>query len=352
MLMKATVNVHTCQRRCHMFRYTIPLGSDSLPADVLKTDKSSCRKYGPCGVGEKALYLNSFYLDRRYYIPFSGVQRVFKRVAMSKGGFTGKGIFATLPYLVVVYEDGKEKQCLFKHEEQVDALLDDIRQHHPQMPLLSAAIEKKRAQRAAQEAARIRPTLTKEAQKQVHRLTKARAYLEERPALYDALSRSAKAKRINERSNPAYRWAALAIVLMGMAATLYGVYAITTKAGFGIYFTLFGLAGVFLFASANVLPTGKNNRRYIQRQWQEACDNMECFLKGYPNFPLPSRYAHPLTLTRMIRAIEDARAVTGEEALQIVKKDLQKINASVTVEQEEYDEIMTVKPMFLVEDYR
>ena len=335
-----------------MVSYTIPLGGSTLPPDILKTDKSSCRKYGPCGVGEKALYLNSFYLDRRYYIPFSDVQRVFKRVAMSKGGFTGRGIFATLSYLVVVCDDGMEKQCLFKHEEQVDALLEDIRQHHPRIPLLSAAMEKKRAQRAAQEAARIRPALTKEALQQVHRLSKARAYLEERPALYCALSRSAKAKRVNECSNPAYRWAALAIVLLGMAAALYGVYAIVTKAGFGIYFTLFGLAGVFLFASANVLPTGRNNRRYIERQWRDACDNMERFLKGYSNFPLPARYAHPVTLTRMIRAIEDARAVTGDESLRIVKEDLQKINSSVTVEQEEYDEIMAIKPMFLVEEYR
>ena len=335
-----------------MVSYTIPLGGSTLPPDILKTDKSSCRKYGPCGVGEKALYLNSFYLDRRYYIPFSDVQRVFKRVAMSKGGFTGRGIFATLSYLVVVCDDGMEKQCLFKHEEQVDALLEDIRQHHPRIPLLSAAMEKKRAQRAAQEAARIRPALTKEALQQVHRLSKARAYLEERPALYGALSRSAKAKRVNECSNPAYRWAALAIVLLGMAAALYGVYAIVTKAGFGIYFTLFGLAGVFLFASANVLPTGRNNRRYIERQWRDACDNMERFLKGYSNFPLPARYAHPVTLTRMIRAIEDARAVTGDESLRIVKEDLQTINSSVTVEQEEYDEIMAIKPMFLVEEYR
>ena len=137
-----------------------------------------------------------------------------------------------------------------------------------------------------------------------------------------------------------------------MAAALYGVYAIVTKAGFGIYFTLFGLAGVFLFASANVLPTGRNNRRYIERQWRDACDNMERFLKGYSNFPLPARYAHPVTLTRMIRAIEDARAVTGDESLRIVKEDLQKINSSVTVEQEEYDEIMAIKPMFLVEEYR
>ena len=94
--------------------YTKPLGQERLAEDVLKTDKARCRKYGPCGVGEQALYLNSFYLDRRYYVPFSAVARVFKRVAMSRGGFTGKGVFATLPYLVVSCKDGSEKQLSTK----------------------------------------------------------------------------------------------------------------------------------------------------------------------------------------------------------------------------------------------
>ena len=62
------------------------------------------------------MYLNSFYIDRKYYIPIPSIQRIFKRIAMRKGGFTGKGVFGTLSYLVVVYENGKEKQCNFKHE--------------------------------------------------------------------------------------------------------------------------------------------------------------------------------------------------------------------------------------------
>ena len=100
------------------------LGTVTIPDTELTNDKKNCRKIGPCGVGKKALYLNSFYFDRRYYIPISSVERVFKRIAMSKGGFTGKGVFGTLSYLVVVYENGKEKQCNFKHEEDVDRLLD------------------------------------------------------------------------------------------------------------------------------------------------------------------------------------------------------------------------------------
>lgn len=332
--------------------YTKPLGSSTLDPAVMKADKKACRRYGPCGVGKEALYLNSFYFDRRYYVPFSSVTRVFKRVAMSKGGFTGKGIFATMPYLVVIYDGGKEKQCLFKKEEDVDLLLEDIRKHHPAIRQQSEAVEKKLAQKAAREERKVRPIITREAQKEIVKLEKAHAYLERRPLLFNTLSRTARAKRVNERSNPAYRWAALAIVLLGAAAVIYGVWAIVMKAGFGIYFTLFGLAAVFLFAGANVLPTGKNNKAYVDRQWREACEAMERYVKTYGDFPLPARYAHPVTLERMIRVIEDARAQTAEEALEVMKEDLKKLNSSVTVEQDEYDEIMTIKPMFLVEDYR
>ena len=119
------------------------LGTVTLPDDELTADKKTCRKIGPCGVGKKAIYLNSFYFDRRYYIPISSVERIFKRIAMSKGGFTGKGAFGTLSYLVVVYENGKEKQCNFKHEEDVDRLLAYIEERFPQIPLHSIEAERK-----------------------------------------------------------------------------------------------------------------------------------------------------------------------------------------------------------------
>ena len=59
------------------------LGTVTLPDDELTADKKTCRKIGPCGVGKKAIYLNSFYFDRRYYIPISSIERIFKRIAMS-----------------------------------------------------------------------------------------------------------------------------------------------------------------------------------------------------------------------------------------------------------------------------
>lgn len=328
------------------------LSQKTLDKNILQDDKKKCRKFGPCGVGKKALYLNSFYLDRIYYVPFTAIKRVFKRVAMSKGGFTGKGMFATMPYLVVVYDNGIEKQCLFKREEHVDEMLAYIGKEHPGLPLLSEEVEKKRAKRAAEEAARPRPVITREAERCAQRLEQARAFLERRPELTGALTRCAKAKRVNERSNPAYRWVALAIVLMGIVTTVYGVYSVVTKAEAGLYFLLFGMAAVFLFAGANVLPTRRNNKAYIDQQWKNACEAMERHIKAYPEFPVPARYAHPATLTRMIRVIRDARAEDAVTALEVLKADLKALNADVQVEQEEYDEIMAIKPMFLVEDYR
>ena len=83
------------------------LSASQLPREILQADGKACRRFGPCGVGQEALYLNSFWLERYYYVPFGAVRRVFKRIAMSRGGFTGKGAFGTIPYLVVEYDDGK-----------------------------------------------------------------------------------------------------------------------------------------------------------------------------------------------------------------------------------------------------
>lgn len=328
------------------------LSAQTLEKELLQSDKKSCRKFGPCGVGQKALYLNSFYIDRMYYVPFPVVKRVFKRVAMSKGGFTGKGMFASMAYLVVVYDNGMEKQCLFKQEEHVDQMLEYIGQKHPGLPLVSEASEKKRKQRAANEAKKSKKVITPQAEQEINRLLQAREYLEKRPALTGELSRSAKAKRVNERSNPAYRWTALFIVLLGAAAAAYGIWAVINRTGNGMYFTLFGLAAIFLFAGANVLPTGRNNKKYIEKQWQDAKNAVDRYIRAYPAFPLPARYAHPVTLTRMIRVIRDGRAQTAQEALEAVKADLRALNADVKVEKAEYDEVMAIKPMFLVEDYK
>ena len=329
------------------------LGKDTLPENELKEDKKSCHKFGPCGVGQKAIYLNSFYIDRQYYVPMKSVKRVFKRIAMSKGGFTGRGVFATLPYLVVEFDDGRQKQCNFKYEEDVDRILAYIEDNFPDIPLHSEAAEQKlREKEHNLEKKRLAGNISDTARNNISILDNAIKYLHKDSDLYLNLSQSAKKKRVYDRSNPAYKWVALAITIIGLGAFFYGVYSVITHAGFVIYFLLFGLAAIFLFSGASVLPTSKNNKHYIEKQLVRSIDDMQRYIKTYPDFPVPAHYAHPVVLKRMQDILKDKRAETMSEALEVLKNDLKALNSSVVVEQEEYDEIVAIKPMFLVMDYK
>lgn len=328
------------------------LGRGSLEPEALTADAKACKRFGPCGVGREALYLNSFYLDCRYYLPYSGITRVFKRVAMSQGGFSHKGIFASIPYLVVEYDDGKQRQCHFKDEGQVDRLLACLAQERPEIRQVSAAVEERLAKRERERAARVQPELSSQAQESLQLLQRAEAYLDGQPALSLELSRAAQRKRAYLRSKPSYRWVAMAVTGMGLVSLLYGIYAFTRQADTAVYFTLFGLAALFLFSGANVLPTSRNNKKAVMRRSENAQEAMARYLSGFPGFPLPPRYAHPVVLRRMRRAVEAGRAERPDQALEVVKQDLKALNSSVEVDQEEYDEVVAVKAMFLNEAYQ
>ena len=310
----------------------VRLGETSLNAEAVAADKKSCKRFGPCGVGKEALFLNSYFIDRRYYVAFSSVRRVFKRVAMSQGGFSGQGVFGAIPYLVVQYDGGKEKQCTFKREEDVDAMLAYIGEVHPEIPTLSVGGEQRLEQKAKEEAARYLSELTSDAQSAKEELEKAQKFLSGYPELTGQLSKAARAKRVNQHTNPAYRWVALAIVLAGAAALVYG------------------FAAIFFFSGAHVLPTAKNNKKAVAHAWEEAQANLAHVLPD--DFPLPARYAHPVVLTRMIRILREGRAQSADEALEVLKSDLKALNADVQVSQEEYDEVVAIKSMFLLSDYQ
>ena len=330
------------------------LGMAKLDQQELVEDRKSCKKIGPCGVGKKALYLNSFYIDRRYYLPYGSISRVFKRVAMSSGGFTGKGMFASMAYLVVEYDGGKQKQCNFKDERDVDALLDVLAKEQPQIKRLSAAGEQTVQKKEAEKAARKLPELTKDAEHSLTVLRRAKEYLEAKPEISDELSAAERRKRAQLQSKPVYRYVALAIFLFGLVAAAYGLYAITNHVGnYGIYFALFGFAAIFLFSSYNMLPTARNNHSAIMKRADRAEQAAADYVKRYPNgaFPVPSYYAHPTVLKQMMDAIEEGRAVTVPEALEAVKARLKALNADVQVEQEEYDEVVLIKAMFLNHQY-
>ena len=152
-----------------------------------------------------------------------------------------------------------------------------------------------------------------------------------------------------------YRYVALAIFIMGIVSAAYGLYAVTTHTGgYGIYFALFGFAAIFLFSSYNMLPTAHNNHSAIMKRAEKAEAAMAEYVKHYPSgaFPVPSRYAHPIVLKQMSDAIEEGRAVTVPEALAAVESRLKSLNADVQVEQEEYDEVVVIKALFLNHDYQ
>mgnify|MGYP000425483446 CR=1 FL=1 len=277
-----------------MLFHPAQLGLAHLDKATLEADKKACKKIGPCGVGKKALYLNSFYIDRRYYLPYGSISRVFKRVAMSQGGFSGKGMFASMAYLVVEYDGGKQKQCNFKDERDVDALLEVLAKEQPNIPRLSAAGEAEIARQKAEKAARRLPQLSKEAEQSVGQLKRASDYLARKPELAKELSAAERRKRAQLQSKPVYKYVALIISLFGVVSAAYGIQSIINHTGnYGIYFALFGFAAIFLFSSYNMMPTAHNNHNAIMKRADRAEAAMAEYIKAYPggNFPVPDIYA-------------------------------------------------------------
>lgn len=328
-----------------------PIGSRTLTPEVLAADKKASRKFGPCGVGKEALYMGTNYIDRCFYIPWKEVKRVFKRVAMSQGAYTGKGVFGALAYLVVQYGNGKEKQSRFRHEADVDRLLAVVEKEHPGIPTHSAKAERKLADAEAQEAKRYLKELSPEAGEAVHELTQAKVYLEERPSLSNVLAAAAKQKRIVDNIKPGYRIAGIAMGVVSILAVIYGLYALYMHRTAATYFLLGGAALFFFALSANMLPNKWNSKKRGQADWDAALNDMREYLAQKPDFPVPAQYAHPVVLERMIRALREGKAKTASQAYTTMKKELKALNNTVKVSQSEYDEVVKIKPLFLVCNY-
>ncbi len=329
------------------------LGDIGLDDGILKKDKKNCIEFGPCGVGQQALYLNSFFLDRRFYIPASNIQRAYKRVALSKGAYTGKGIFGSIPYLVVEYGQKESIQCTFKHEEHVDMMLAQIRHCFPSIKTMSEAAEQKLMQAMAEEKARYKKDLSPSAQSSVSALCNAREFLEKRPDLTARLAAASKSKRVDQLTTPAQKWIAMAIFLLAMAAALYGAYLwLTGNGDHGLYIALTGIAALFFFSSTRVLPTVRRNSKALSADLEKARSDVDAYISTYPEFPVPARYAHPAVLSRMIRSLREGRSETIPDSYEDMKNVLRTMNSSITVNQMEYDEIIAIKPMFLLENYQ
>ena len=243
----------------------------------------------------------------------------------------------------------------FKDERDVDALLEVLAKEQPQLHLLSAAGEQALEKKAAEKAARKLPELSEDAQHSLTVLRRAKEYLDAKPELSAELSAAQRRKRAQLQSKPVYRYVALAIFVLGVAAAAYGLYSVFSHTGsYGVYFALFGFAAIFLFSSYNMLPTAHNNNNAIMKRAEKAEAAMAEYVKHYPHgaFPVKSWYAHPIVLKQMMDAVEEGRAVTVPEALDAVKARLKSLNADVEVEQEEYDEVVVIKALFLNHDYQ
>ena len=71
------------------------------------------------------------------------------------------------------------------------------------------------------------------------------------------------------------------------------------------------------------------------------------------SFPKPlTPDEEAVLLRRMQQAIAEGHALNVMEALEVVKADLQTMNADMQVSQEEYDEVVAIKSMFLLSDYQ
>ena len=348
---------------------TLLFGNQSIPASALKADKKAARKIGPVGMGRRAFYLNSFYISRMYYVLWTEVRRVYKLVAMSKGGFTGIGAFGAMSYLVVELNDGRTKKCQFKYENQTDQALKWIEENHPEIPTRSAAAQKKLDEKEQAGRKREIASLEGKAGQYVLLLQNAKEYLELRPELYRNLSSRAGKKRVQQMVPVRNRVLGTGIFAASLILLAAGIPLTMRPHPAGIYMVMFGGAFLLFSLSGNLIPIGRNSPKRVDREWQDAVRASEEYVSAWESpvlvkdgkdpgmetsldsFPVPGRYAHPVVLERMIRVMRQGRAKDPSGALEVVKEDLKRLNKSVKVSQEEYDEVVAVKPMFLVSEY-
>lgn len=103
------------------------LSAKPLSKEVIGVDKQTVEQYGDCGLGKKAIYVGAFGVPRLAYIPLDSVKRVYKRLAVSKGFYESGKIYGSLAYLVIKYDDDKEKAYRFNNEDVLDMMLKDIK---------------------------------------------------------------------------------------------------------------------------------------------------------------------------------------------------------------------------------
>lgn len=328
-----------------------PLSRITLPEEVVQKDRRKCARYDQCGLGEKAVYLGSALMPRRYYIPYEAITHVFKRVAVSNGA--GKGFLAPILYLVVRYDDGQERQCSFRYLQDADKMLDAIESAHPEIALMSPEGVQKAREKRQKEAAIENAVLSDAEEHEVRLLNNAKLELEKRPGLYEKLAVTAKRKRTADLTNPRYQTLAAVICSAGVIAILAGLLLMHRRVGgsLPLLVILAGAAAVFLMINSGALPTPSHSRKALTKAYNEALAAMEKSLRN-TTFPFAAAYAHPIVLERCIRIIKEGRAETALTALEELKRDLKAADSSVALSGKDYSDVITIKPLFTVNDYR
>lgn len=329
------------------------IGNIKLDKEVIRQDRKDCVRINNHGIGKEAIYLGNYFFARCNVIPIKCIIRVFKRIAMSKGGFTGKGIFASIPYVVVVCNNGEEIQATLKDEILADNFIDYIKEHFPLIKTLSLKQEETIEQSKKEREARKVKNLSDVAKKSIEELKDIKGKLLSEKDVYRQYSVAAKERRSSMLAKDVYIYFLWVILVFGIIVFAYGIYAVIQKQGMAIYTILFGFAIIFFFVSMQILPTQKYNKKSILERYKKAKQNAvlttQRFIKE--DFPIPPKYVHFSTISRLIAGIEEGKGETIDTAYKRFVEELKKMNKDVSLYPDEYEEIMDIKPIYLVENY-
>ena len=139
------------------------LGAGRLTEEERKADRKTLRNYDLCALGERAVYLPGGLLPRRRYLLWSEIARIYKRVAVSPA--TGKAFLTPVLYIVFDYGGGQEEAVRFRYVHDADRMFEDIREHHPEISLMSRKGEEEKAEKERKERELLERPLMPEAEK-------------------------------------------------------------------------------------------------------------------------------------------------------------------------------------------
>jgi len=104
-----------------------PLGKTILSPNEVKSNLEIADRFEQCAISDTVIFLGTAFKANTRYIPVSDVERVFKRLAVTKGFFEDNKVFASIPYLVLLYDKGSEKQIRFENEEELNQFLASVK---------------------------------------------------------------------------------------------------------------------------------------------------------------------------------------------------------------------------------